>query len=274
MDMSEIVGAISDGLFGGLSQVVELGNAVWNFLISLSCGTLLTTPQTFSEAAWTYTTVIVMGVTTAVGASLLNFMYLLGLARMTSNIREGITLEMVIDSLIKLVCGNLMMLHGIQIITLIFEIAQLLTGAFCVTIPPVSLDADLGTAFFSYMFGLLYFIIALVCGATVFLTIYGRFLQLYVLVGVGPIAWSTIAGGRGISSTAIAWFKTFLSKTFEIVIIALFMAIGNIFCNVIDFMGGTGLDGFTQHLQNMATMIILAASVKGADVFMRRTFGF
>lgn len=269
----EIVDSLFKSLFGGLFEIVELGNAVWNFLISLVCGTALSSPQTFSEAAWTYTTVVVMGVTTAVGASLLNFMYILGLVRQTSNIREGITIEMVIESLIKLVCGNLLLLHGKQFITTIFDIAQAFTGTFSVTIPPISVDTDLGTMLFSFIFGILYFAIALVCGVTIFLTVYGRYLQLYAIVGVAPIAWSTVAGGRGLSSTAIAWFKTFLSKTFEIVVIVLFLALGNILCNAIDFMSAGGFEGYSQYFQNMATMVILAASVKGADVFMRRTFG-
>ena len=124
---------------------------------------------------------------------------------------------------------------------------------------------------------MLFFIVCLVCSGIIFFTVYARYLQLYMIVAVGPIAWATIPGGHGVSNTASAWIRTFLAKCFEIVIIALAISIGGAMCKSISFGDLTGIgelvDGAIQALQSMATMIIMTGAVKGADIFMHRTFG-
>lgn len=141
--------------------------------------------------------------------------------------------------------------------------------------PFVQSDMDGGAIFFYAVFGIIYFAVCLVSSVTIFLTVYGRYLQLYLLVLSAPIALSTIPGGPGISQTAGAWFKTLLAKSFSIVLIALAIIIASKMCAAIDFGQLAGIeaaDGFIQALQNIFNMLLLTASVKGVDEFMRRTF--
>lgn len=59
-------------------------------------------------------------------------------------------------------------------------------------------------------------------------------------------------------------------------LIVIAIVIASKMCNAINFgtLAGTAgvFDGAVQALQNICTMVLLAAVVKGMDVFMKRTF--
>ena len=65
----------------------------------------------------------------------------------------------------------------------------------------------------------IYLIISGVCSITVLIEVLGRFLNLFMLISVAPTALSTLSGGRGIENSAIAWFKSFLTSTLQIIVI-------------------------------------------------------
>ena len=96
------------------------------------------------------------------------------------------------------------------------------------------------------------------------------------MVVMAPIAMSTMAGGRGLEQSAYAWIKNFLVNVFEIVVIAIVMAIAGKMITSIDFMTADGilskLDGFLGALQSLFTMVLMTAAVKGADSMLRRSF--
>lgn len=94
------------------------------------------------------------------------------------------------------------------------------------------------------LFGIFYFLVCAVCGGMIFISVYGRFLHLYVMAACAPLALFLAVGMK---LQSIDWLE-------------------------LDGVGGW-FDGMTQCLQNMVTMILMAASVKSADSFMRRIFG-
>jgi len=138
-------------------------------------------------------------------------------------------------------------------------------------------DVDVGSVIFFWIFGLFYFLVAIVCAFLILITLYSRYIKLYLLVVTFPLAMPTITGGRGIEATAYAWIKSFLSNTFEIVIIALAIAIaGRITAGVSIFTSDNAIlnvfDGFAQALNSLIYMILMAVSVKGAPTFLNKTF--
>lgn len=262
------------GLFYGL------GSAIWDVAMMLIGATASQTPSQFSSTAWNYVTNDVMSWTVSLAAVLLNIMYMVGIIRQSTNLKENFTLEILIDGLIKVLAGNFLLLNGIHLMSLMFSMASAMSRGFLMTgnLSFRQLDMDTGSYLFYVVYGIIYFVVAMVCAATIFMTVYGRYLQLYLLAAVGPFAWSTVPAGHGISSVASSWIRTFIAKCFEIVIIVLAVSIASMLCQSIDFGQLSGveenLDGAIQAIQNMATMVILTGMVKGADVFMRRTFGF
>ncbi len=255
------------------------GIAIWNLMLALIGATSAQTPMSFSGGTWYYISNTLYPGFFGIGATLMNTFFLIGYFRQVSNLKENFTLEIFIESCIKVVVANAMMVSGLLIMDQVFGIAGDLTGIILNETPITfsQADFDAGAKLFYMLFGIIFFVVCLVCSATVFLVVYGRYLDLYLLVLAMPVAMSTLPGGHGISQTAFSWVKTFLSKTFSIVVIAIALVIASRLCNSISFgsLSGIGgiLDGAIQALQNMFTMILLAASVKGADTFMRRTFG-
>ena len=254
-----------------------IGMAIWKVMLILIGVTAGETPQAFSEGTWNYITQSLYPLFLSIGSTLLNVFFLIGYLRSVSNLRDGMTLEMFIELCIKVALGNLVIQSIIPIMEQIFNLAGGLSKLLIAGTdnPFVQSDMDGGAIFFYAVFGIIYFAVCLVSSVTIFLTVYGRYLQLYLLVLSAPIALSTIPGGPGISQTAGAWFKTLLAKSFSIVLIALAIIITSKMCAAIDFGQLAGIeaaDGFIQALQNIFNMLLLTASVKGVDEFMRRTF--
>lgn len=266
-------------IVSGLSPWYVLGTAIWNLMLSLTGAAVVQTPDTFSQLAWGYVEYEVYPWMLLVGGSLLITSALIGYIRQAGNIKQNMTLEALVDGGIRLVAANMLLHLSLELMRRLFSMAAGLAGGILVETPVVFIQADMdaGAALFYLFFGFLYFLVCLVCSAMLFLTVYGRFLNLYLLVVSAPIAISTLPGGQGMSQTAYSWLRTFLAKTFEVVLIAFAIVIGGRMSNLIDFGQLDGLagtfDGAIQALENLCTMVLLTASVKGMDLFMRRTFG-
>lgn len=260
-------------------EVINSSNTLWNGFMRLIGLISYQTPEDFSSDAWNYVVNDVMNWTLTIGSSLFMSFFLINMLKQTSNLKQGITLERIIEMGIGVIIGNYVMIYGIELMSIMFKIAGITSNAFIIDngLKFEQVDMDIGAWLFSIFLGLIYFIVVLVCGISMLFVVYRRYLQLYAIVAFAPIAWSTIPGGRGISVTSISWLRTFLTKCFEIVVIAVFIAIASKMCGGIDFGRAEGIaslfDGAVELFQNMLTMIILAGSVASAEGFIRKTFG-
>lgn len=271
--LSEIINA-----WFSVSPSFHIAEIVWNALMSACTGIMTTTPEWFSADAWLYVRFALYPWALSIGIASLNLFFIMGFFKAASNLKENITLELLVETLIKLVVLNVLLANGMTIITTFFDMASGLAGNVMLMETPAFFtgDVDVGSKLFFFLFGLLYFIVAMVCGFLILLTLYGRYIKLYLLVIFYPIAMPALVGGRGVESTAYAWMKSFLSNVFEIVVIALVMGIaGRIVSGITPFtdnMFAEYFDGFAQALNSVIYMILMAVSVKGAAAFMNKTF--
>lgn len=261
-------------------EFINASNILWNAFMQLIGVISGLTPEDFSASAWAYVVGDVMNWTLTIGSTMLAGVFLINVFRQTSDLRQGITLERMIEIGIAFILGNYVMLYGVSLMSIMFEIAGVSSNAAINNsgLQFAQADWDLGATLLSFFLALIYLVVVLVCGISMVFVVYRRYLQLYAIVGLGPIAWSTIPGGRGISATAVAWLRTFLTKCFEIVVIALFITIAGKMCGGINFgQASDGIatlfDGAAELFQNMLTMIILAGSVASSEAFLRKTFG-
>lgn len=262
------------------SLFYHLGIGIWNIMLNLIGVVSGATPDAFSPAAWEYITNEILPWTQGIAANMLNLFFMIGTLRSIENIKEGMTTELFIEICIKAVLANSFLLLILPLLRTFFEMSAdmsvfVLGGT---NINFEQMDMDLGAEIFYLNFSLIFFIVCLVCSVTLFLVVYGRFIQLYLLIVSCPIAVATLPGGNGISASFYAWLRTFLSKTFSIVLICLTVTIASKMAEGVHYFGslsgiGSIFDGAIQAVENMFNMIILAASVKGVDSFMKRTFG-
>ena len=104
---------------------------------------------------------------------------------------------------------------------------------------------------------------------------YTRIIHLYLLAATGPLAVSCIPGGPGIQNAASSWIKELIAKACSIIAIVLGVALiskiatGSNFFNI-QFEEMAVL---VKYVRNMFIMMLIAAYVKVADSFVKRTFG-
>ncbi|MCI8835259.1 MAG: hypothetical protein HFH24_07785 [Ruminococcus sp.] len=248
---------------------------IWNWVMGLCTGIITTSPQNFSADTWSFVADTLYPWSLAIGAACLNLFFIMGFLKAVSNFKENITLELCIESMVRLVAVNVLLHVGLPLIQTLFTMASQLAGqVFTIQAPEFFTgEQDTGSALFWWLFGFAYFVAAMVCAFLIFLTLYGRYIKLYLLTVLFPIAMPTLAGGRGLDESAKAWAKTFLSNVFEIVVIALTMAVAS------RIIGDAGLqqpgfaeyfDGFAQAMQSLVYMILMTSSVKGAAAFMNK----
>jgi hypothetical protein len=250
---------------------------IWDWCMGLSIGLISTSPQSFSGEAWRFVTEVLYPWSLGIGVVCLNLFFIIGFLKAVSNLKENITLELCIEAMIRLVAVNVLLQVGLTLVRTFFTMASLLAGQVLNFEQPAfyTSDYDVGSNLFWWLFGFGYFIVAMVCAIIIFLTLYGRYIKLYLLLLFYPIAIPTIAGGRGIESSAYAWVKTFLSNVFEIVVIALTMSIaGRLISNVNLPTAGFAehFDGFIQGMHSIIYMILMATSVKGTSILLNKAF--
>ena len=260
---------------------IKMADAIWNASMALIAGLLTRSPQSFSSPAWSFVNGTLYPFALSIGLSLLNLFLIIGWLRALTRLHENITLEMTVNALIKVVAANVLFLNIKTIMTSLFSTATLMTGSIFTLQAPtlVTEDLDLGAALFYNLFGILYILAAIVCSFMILMTVYSRYIRLYLLVVSAPFALPTIIGGEEARRTFISWLKTFLLNTFEIVMIAMVMVI----CFKL-ISGGVSLyeqgnvaveaaNGMLDALNGLFTMVLMTASVKGVNSFMAKTFG-
>ena len=260
---------------------IKTADAIWNTAMKAISGLLVSSPQSFSADTWNFVDGTLYPWALSIGLSLLNLFLIIGWLRALTRLHENITLEMTVDALIKVVLANVLFINIKTIILKLFQAASLMAGGvFTLQAPTlITEDMDVGAILFYNLFGILYILAAIVCSFMMILTVYSRYIRLYLLVIAAPFALPTIIGGEEARRTFISWLKTFLLNTFEIVMIALVMVIcfKLIGSGISLFENGNfaeqATNGFADALNGLFTMVLMTASVKGVNSFMAKTFG-
>ncbi len=260
---------------------IQIADGIWNASMKLVAGLLTKSPQSFSGPAWSFVNGTLYPWALSIGLSLLNLFLIIGWLRALTRLHENITLEMAVNALIKVVTANVLFLNIKTIITSLFSAATTMTGSIFTLQAPtlITEDLDLGAILFYNLFGILYILAAIVCSFMILITVYSRYIRLYLLVVSAPFALPTIIGGEEARRTFVSWVKTFILNTFEIVMIAMVMVISFklISSGVSLYEQGNvaveAANGFFDALNGLFTMVLMTASVKGVNSFMAKTFG-
>lgn len=273
---------IIDLLMGGgiFAMAQQLWNFVMNIVLSL-LGMNLIDFQASGAGAWEYINNTVFPFFLGMGSVFLNMFVMAGFCRQASNLKEGITTEALIEIFIKLVAANMLMLNSLEIMQEINSFAVKATGFLINSYNVPSIvgdDYDLGFSIAMSALGLIYLIMAGVCSITILIEVAGRFVNLFMLIGVAPVALSALAGGKGLEQTAAAWCKSFLTSALQIIIIALTIQIvTKINWSITAFFDAGGLtswfNGAVSVIGSVVFMPLLASCIKQSDSFLRRAFG-
>ena len=195
--------------------------------------------------------------------------------------------EVILRMLIRLGLAEWFVANNVTIMkaffTTIGNLVNALSAGQYTTLAIDSTQADIiknlgfGESLIMLILAALLSIIIIICGFFMIYTVYFRFLKLMIIVPIGSIAFSTMAGNRNVAHTASSYTKYFLSVVFEAVTMALAIVICNAFINA-------GLPSFTGNYEDWAqtliylcemtfTIALTVGSVKGAQSLTNKALG-
>ena len=259
----------------------------WNNQISLVFAMLGQSPVSFKGGGpWA----VIEGIEpifVAVGSSLVVLFFVIGFCSESIDVKDEMRFESILRMLIRLGLAEWFVANNVTIMKAFFtsigNLVGLISAGTTTQLAIDSAQADVikelgfGESLVMLILTALLAIIIIICGFFIIYTVYFRFLKILIIVPLGAIACSTMAGNRMVSHTMSTYCKYFLSCVFEAVTMALAIVVCNAFINA-------GLPSFTGSYADWAqtliylcemtfTIAMTVGSVKGAQTLTSKAFG-
>lgn len=259
----------------------------WNNQVSLVFSMLGQSPVNFKGGGPWQVVESIEPIFVGVGSSLVVLFFVIGFCSESVDVREEMRFEVILRMLIRLGLAEWFVANNVTIMkaffTTIGNLVNALSAGQYTTLTIDSTQADIiknlgfGESLIMLILAALLSIIIIICGFFMIYTVYFRFLKLMIIVPIGSIAFSTMAGNRNVAHTASSYAKYFLSVVFEAVTMALAIIICNAFINA-------GLPSFTGNYADWAqtliylcemtfTIALTVGSVKGAQSLTSKALG-
>ena len=267
--------------------LLEMVFGFWNNQVSLVFSMLGQSPVNFKGGGPWAMVKSIEPIFVAVGSSLVVLFFVIGFCSESVDIREEMRFEVILRMLIRLGLSEWLVANNVTIMKAFFStvgnLVNALTAGQYTTLTIDSTQADVikglgfGESLIMLILAALLSVIIIICGFFMIYTVYFRFLKLMIIVPIGPIAFSTMAGNRNVAHTASAYAKYFLSVVFEAVTMALAIMVCNAFIS-------SGLPSFTGGYADWAktliylcemtfTIALTVGSVKGAQSLTSKALG-
>lgn len=267
--------------------LLEMVFGFWNNQISLVFSMLGQSPVNFKGGGPWQVVESIEPIFVGVGSSLVVLFFVIGFCSESVDVREEMRFEVILRMLIRLGLAEWFVANNVMIMkaffTTIGNLVNALSAGQYTTLAIDSTQADIiknlgfGESLIMLILAALLSIIIIICGFFMIYTVYFRFLKLMIIVPIGSIAFSTMAGNRNVAHTASSYAKYFLSVVFEAVTMALAIVICNAFINA-------GLPSFTGNYADWAqtliylcemtfTIALTVGSVKGAQSLTSKALG-
>ena len=267
--------------------LLEMVFGFWNNQVGLVFALLGQSPVTFKGGGPWQIVESIEPIFVGVGSSLVVLFFVIGFCSESVDVREEMRFEVILRMLIRLGLAEWFVANNVAIMKAFFStvgnlVNALLEGQYK-TLTIESTQAEVirnlgfGESLIMLILAALLSIIIIICGFFMIYTVYFRFLKLMIIVPIGAIAFSTMAGNRNVAHTASAYAKHFLSVAFEAVTMALAIILCNAFINA-------GLPSFTGSYADWAktliylcemtfTIALTVGSVKGAQSLTSKALG-
>ncbi|MGN0337864.1 MAG: hypothetical protein ACI4EE_10265 [Lachnospiraceae bacterium] len=267
--------------------LLEMVFGFWNNQVGLVFALLGQSPVTFKGGGPWQIVESIEPIFVGVGSSLVVLFFVIGFCSESVDVREEMRFEVILRMLIRLGLAEWFVANNVTIMKAFFSTVGNLVNALSEgqykTLTIESTQAEVirnlgfGESLIMLILAALLSIIIIICGFFMIYTVYFRFLKLMIIVPIGAIAFSTMAGNRNVAHTASAYAKHFLSVAFEAVTMALAIILCNAFINA-------GFPSFTGSYADWAktliylcemtfTIALTVGSVKGAQSLTSKALG-
>lgn len=267
--------------------LLEIVFGFWNNQVNLVFAMLGQSPVSFKGGGPWQIVESIEPIFVGVGSSLVVLFFVIGFCSESVDVREEMRFEAILRMLIRLGIAEWLVANNVTIMKAFFStIGNLVNALSAGQYTTVSIDSaqaevikglGFGESLIMLILAALLSVIVIICGFFMIYTVYFRFLKLLVIVPMGAIAFSTLAGNRNVAHTASSYAKHFLSVVFEAVTMALAIIICNAFISagLPTFTGGYA--DWAKTLIYLCEMTFTAAltvgSVKGAQSLTSKVLG-
>lgn len=267
--------------------LLEMVFGFWNNQVSLVFSMLGESPVDFKGGGPWQAVERIEPIFVGVGSSLVVLFFVIGFCAESVDVREEMRFEVILRMLIRLGISEWLVANNVKIMKAFFStignLVRVLSAGQYTTLTIASAQADVikglgfGESLIMLLLAALLSVIVIICGFFMIYTVYFRFLKLMIIVPIGSIAFSTMAGNRNVAHTAASYAKYFLSVVFEAVTMALAILVCNAFISA-------GLPAFTGNYTDWAktliylcemtfTIAMTVGSVKGAQTLTGKALG-
>lgn len=238
--------------------LLEMVFGFWNNQVSLVFAMLGQSPVNFKGGGPWQVVERIEPIFVGVGSSLVVLFFVIGFCAESVDVKEEMRFEVILRMLIRLGIAEWLVANNVTIMKAFFStIGNLVNALSAGQYTTVSIDSaqaeiisglGFGESLIMLILAALLSVIVIICGFFMIYTVYFRFLKLLIIVPMGAIAFSTLAGNRNVAHTASSYSKHFLSVVFEAVTMALAIIICNAFISA-------GLPAFTGNYADWAKEI-------------------
>ena len=266
-----------DWITSGLAPLYTIGVKLYNYMLGFSLGFGLNTPQGASSTAWAYVSGTLFPFFQAIAATMLNLFFYIGICRQVGNLRESMTIETGVNVLIKVLLGNLAINSVLWFSKWVFSVTNVTGGVIIGESDFRGLeDSSVNEVQLMVLMviGIIFLIIAIVCAATIFITMVGRIMSVRMLSPKKSCRFSFETSTTNITMTTI---ENDLLSNVLIHAPAAFCIPGP--PGIHETASGPVAASMYNCIVlptiviNMFMMMLTAAGVKGADLFLKQTFG-
>ena len=270
--------------------VSNLQNALdtWNSKLAEIWTLITQTPQSFKGGGIWTVIVNLHGALMAVGLGLLVLFFVVGMAKTMSSFADIKRPEVAFKVFIRFVLAKLAVTNGLELLMKLFEIAQGLvttvmnkagiSGSNETMLPQEIITAIDGTSFMEkiplWAVTLIGSLFITVISFVMIMTVYGRFLRLYLYTAIAPIPLSAFAGEPS-QSIGKGFLKSYAAVCLEGVIIVLGCVIFSLFAASPPVVN-PGDPAVTQVWKYVGeilfNMLVLVGAVKMADRVTKELF--
>ena len=247
--METILKGLNDFIAGLLQDVLKgeitIGTGFYDSLIGTSIETLKASPESWNAGVGWNIIVAINNSFVAVAASLYIIFWLIGICSDSLDIRSNVRLEVMLKHLAKLVVGEFMITHTIDIIKVILSLVYSGTGLIMKvdstsssiladntmygmdsTIQAVSSYTNNWELILLIVFGIVFMFTMLIVGGGILYLTYVRLFKVLMIIPLSSLATSTIASSHQISSTTISYWKYAFATILEAVTIMIAIVLG------------------------------------------------
>ena len=268
-----------------LNNALEIWNGKFNEIVSI----ITQSPTEFRGGAIWNIIVNINGALQAIGLALLVLFFVSGLLKTCTSFNEVKKPEHAIKLFLRFAIAKVIIVYGMELMLSIFKIVQGVVSTIinssgfgsgsAMTLPNEIVTTIEGCGFFEsiplWAVTIIGGLIVTVLSFVMILTVYGRFLKLYLYTAIAPIPLSTFAG-EPTQSVGRNFLKAYLGVCFEGVIIVLACVIFSAFATTTPAVdaGAAAVTMVWKYIGELIFyMLILVGTVKMSDRVVHEVIG-